>query len=99
MMTWWLVLMSRSRRDSATTGVGEVGERRKLALGDCGRAYGTDCVQEHACVRCPVLIVDASERPRLVEIRDSLLARILEAEREGRLGKIEGLRRCRCRRA
>ncbi|MET9730596.1 site-specific integrase [Streptomyces sp. NPDC006458] len=24
-------------------------ERRKLALGDCGRAYGTDCVHEHAC--------------------------------------------------
>ncbi|MFJ8387823.1 hypothetical protein ACIQ9Q_25590 [Streptomyces sp. NPDC094438] len=44
-----------------------------------------------ACVRCPVLIVHASERPRLVEIRDNLLARILEAEREGWLGEIEGL--------
>ncbi|MER6150795.1 tyrosine-type recombinase/integrase [Streptomyces hirsutus] len=66
-------------------------ERRKLALGDCGRAYGTDCAHEHACVRCPVLIVHATERPRLVEIRDNLLARILEAEREGWLGEIEGL--------
>ncbi|WP_326790566.1 integrase [Streptomyces sp. NBC_00151] len=66
-------------------------ERRKLALGDCGRAYGTDCAHEHACVRCPVLIVHASERPRLVEIRDNLLARILEAEREGWLVEIEGL--------
>ncbi|WP_432084619.1 tyrosine-type recombinase/integrase [Streptomyces sp. WAC 04229] len=66
-------------------------ERRKLALGDCGRAYGTDCAHEHACVRCPVLIVHATERPRLVEIRDNLLTRILEAEREGWLGEIEGL--------
>lgn len=66
-------------------------ERRKLALGDCGRAYGTDCAHEHACVRCPVLIVHPSERPRLVEIRDNLLARILEAEREGWLGEVEGL--------
>ncbi|MGH3409093.1 MAG: hypothetical protein ACRDRJ_42330 [Streptosporangiaceae bacterium] len=23
-------------------------ERRKLALGDCGRAYGTSCIHEHA---------------------------------------------------
>ncbi|MGW7286474.1 tyrosine-type recombinase/integrase [Streptomyces sp. NPDC054847] len=66
-------------------------ERRKLALGDCGRAYGTDCAHEHACVRCPALIVHATERPRLVEIRDNLHTRILEAEREGWLGEIEGL--------
>ncbi|MFJ8603146.1 hypothetical protein ACIREM_31440 [Streptomyces shenzhenensis] len=39
-----------------------------------------------------VLIVHASERSRLVEIRDNLLARILEAEREGWLGEIGGLR-------
>ncbi|WP_053763309.1 hypothetical protein [Streptomyces sp. AS58] len=66
-------------------------ERRKVALGDCGRAYGTDCAHEHACVRCSVLIVHATERPRLVEIRNNLLSRILEAEREGWLGEIEGL--------
>ncbi|GGW17777.1 tyrosine-type recombinase/integrase [Streptomyces rubiginosohelvolus] len=66
-------------------------ERRKLALGDCGRAYGTDCVHEHACVRCPVLIVSPIERPRLIEIRDNLADRIAEAEREGWLGEVEGL--------
>ncbi|MCX4537925.1 site-specific integrase [Streptomyces sp. NBC_01669] len=66
-------------------------ERRKLALGDCGRAYGTDCVHEHACVRCPLLIVSPSGRPRLVEIRDNLADRIAEAEREGWLGEVEGL--------
>ncbi|MFI8985067.1 tyrosine-type recombinase/integrase [Streptomyces antimycoticus] len=66
-------------------------ERRKLALGECGRAYGTDCAHEHACVRCPVLIVGSNERPRLEEIRDNLRGRIAEAEREGWLGEVEGL--------
>ncbi|MET8029017.1 site-specific integrase [Streptomyces avermitilis] len=66
-------------------------ERRKLALGQCGRAFGTDCQHEHACVRCPVLIVSPEERPRLEEIRDNLSDRIAEAEREGWLGEIEGL--------
>ncbi|MGW0775205.1 tyrosine-type recombinase/integrase [Streptomyces sp. NPDC002835] len=66
-------------------------ERRKLALGECGRAYGTDCAHEHACVRCPVLIVDFTDRPRLVEIRDNLADRIEEAKREGWLGEVEGL--------
>lgn len=65
--------------------------RRKLALGDCGRAYGTDCIHEHACVRCPVLIVDFSELPRLFEIRDNLTDRIAEAEREGWLADVEQL--------
>ncbi|WP_245769612.1 tyrosine-type recombinase/integrase [Streptomyces indicus] len=66
-------------------------ERRKVALGQCGRAFGTDCQHEHACVRCPVLIVSPEERSRLEEIRDNLTARIAEAEREGWLGEIEGL--------
>ena len=34
---------------------------------------------------------DPDQRPRLVEIRDNLAARIAEAEREGWLGEIEGL--------
>ncbi|MQS16820.1 site-specific integrase [Streptomyces kaniharaensis] len=67
-------------------------ERRKLALGECGRAYGTDCIHEHACVRCPVLIVSHSERSRLEEIEINLSDRISEAEREGWLGEVEGLR-------
>ncbi|MCP2353121.1 hypothetical protein HD597_000141 [Nonomuraea thailandensis] len=67
-------------------------ERRKVALGDCGRAYGTSCQHEHSCVRCPVLRLDPVQRPRLEEIRDNLNARIAEAEREGWLGEAEGLR-------
>jgi hypothetical protein len=67
-------------------------ERRKLALGDCGRAYGTSCIHEHSCIRCPMLRVDPAQRHRLKEIRDSLTARIAEAEREGWTGEAEGLK-------
>ena len=34
---------------------------------------------------------DPEQRPRLVEIRDNLHARIAEAEREAWLGEVEGL--------
>ncbi|MFB6987656.1 MULTISPECIES: hypothetical protein [unclassified Streptomyces] len=34
---------------------------------------------------------DPAQHDRLVEIRDNLLARIVEAEREGWLGEVEGL--------
>jgi integrase len=67
-------------------------ERRKVALGDCGRAYGASCVHEHSCVRCPLLRVDPAQRRRLEGIRDNLTARIGEAEREGWAGEAEGLK-------
>ncbi|MFF5234683.1 hypothetical protein [Dactylosporangium sp. NPDC000521] len=67
-------------------------QRRRLALGDCGRAYGTSCIHEHSCVRCPLLRVDPDQRQRLTEIRDNLITRISEAEHEGWLGEAEGLR-------
>ncbi|GHD52553.1 hypothetical protein GCM10010335_65250 [Streptomyces galbus] len=67
-------------------------ERRKLSVGTCARAYGTACIHEHACVRCALLRPDPAQRGRLVEIRDNLLDRITEAEREGWLGEIDGLR-------
>jgi hypothetical protein len=35
---------------------------------------------------------DPAQRDRLVEIRDNLAARIAEAEHEGWLGEVEGLR-------
>jgi integrase len=67
-------------------------ERRKVSIGTCARAFSTPCIHEHACVRCAMLWPDPSQRPRLVEIRDNLKARIAEAEREGWLGEVEGLR-------
>jgi integrase len=66
-------------------------ERRKVALGDCGRAYGTSCVHEMACERCSLLRIDPAQRPRLIIIRDSLSARLAEAREQGWLGELEGL--------
>jgi hypothetical protein len=34
---------------------------------------------------------DPAQQPRIAQIRDNLIARIAEAEREGWLGEIEGL--------
>jgi integrase len=67
-------------------------ERRKVSTGTCGRAFGTACIHEHACVRCPMLWPDPAQHGRLAEIRDNLTARIAEAEREGWLGEAEGLK-------
>ena len=66
-------------------------ERRTVSIGTCARALSTPCIHEHACFRCPVLWPDPAQRPRLVEIRHNLKARIAEAEREGWLGEVEGL--------
>jgi hypothetical protein len=66
-------------------------KRRKVATGTCGRAFGTPCIHEHSCLRCSMHWPDPAQRPRIVEIRDNLLARIAEAEREGWLGEVEGL--------
>ena len=67
-------------------------ERRKVATGICGRAFGTPCIHEHSCLRCSMHWPEPAQRPRIAEIRDNLLARIAEAEREGWLGEIEGLK-------
>ncbi|MFC0439653.1 site-specific integrase [Kutzneria buriramensis] len=66
-------------------------EKRKVSIGTCGRAFSTPCIHEHACVRCSMLWPDPVQRDRLVEIRDNLVARIIEAKREGWLGEVEGL--------
>ncbi|MFB7853543.1 hypothetical protein ACFC34_42070 [Streptomyces sp. NPDC056053] len=63
-----------------------------MSIGTCGRAFSTPCVHEHACVRCALLRPDPAQRARIEEIRDNLVARIAEAEREGWLGEIEGLK-------
>ncbi len=67
-------------------------ERRKVATGTCGRAFGTPCIHEHSCLRCSMHWPSPEQRHRIAEIRDNLTARIAEAEREGWLGEIEGLK-------
>lgn len=66
-------------------------EKRKVSLGTCGRAVDAPCIHEHACVRCSLLRPDPSQLPRLTEIRNNLLDRIDEAEREGWRGEVQGL--------
>ena len=67
-------------------------EKRKVSAGTCARAFGTPCIHEHACVRCSLLRPDPAQRHRLEEIRRNLHDRIAEAEREGWLGEVEGLK-------
>ncbi len=67
-------------------------ELRKVATGTCGRAFGTPCMHEHSCLRCSMHWPDPAQRPRIAEIRDNLIARIAEAEREGWAGEAEGLK-------
>ena len=67
-------------------------QRRKVAIGDCGRSYHTACILEHSCLRCPLLRPDPAARARLEAIRDNLLARIAEAESRHWYGEAEGLK-------
>jgi hypothetical protein len=67
-------------------------QRRKVAIGDCGRSYDTACIHEHSCLRCPLLRPDPAARARLEEIRDNLIARITEAESHHWYGEAEGLK-------
>jgi hypothetical protein len=67
-------------------------ERRKVALGECGRAFSTPCIHEHSCLRCPLLRPSPAQRGRIEEIRRNLLDRIAEAEQQGWLGEVEGLK-------
>lgn len=65
--------------------------KRKVELGICGRAYGTPCAHEHACIRCAMLQPDPAQRPRLIEIINNLHERKKEAAEKRWLGEIEGL--------
>lgn len=49
-------------------------------------------MHQHNGIRCPLLRADPAKRPRLIEIRDNLFARVAEAEREGWGGEAEGLK-------
>jgi integrase len=64
---------------------------RKVALGTCGRPYGSACQHEHACLRCAMLRVSPQQRPRLTEIIQNLRERITEARMNGWLGEVQGL--------
>lgn len=65
--------------------------KRKIAIGDCMRAYGTDCVHEYACEQCKLARPDPDARPRLQRTRDGLIEQLDEARQRGWLGEIERL--------
>ena len=66
-------------------------ELRKVALGICGRDYGTPCAHENACVRCPLLRVDPAQMPRLEAIHANLGDRLQEAKEQGWLGEVAAI--------
>jgi hypothetical protein len=65
--------------------------KRKIAIGDCMRAYGTNCVHEHACEQCKLARPDPDAQPRLQRTRDGLVEQLKEAGQHGWLGEIERL--------
>ncbi len=65
--------------------------KRKVSLGNCARAYGTNCHHEHACLRCALLHPDPRQEQRLSEIAKNLRDRIVEAKENGWGGEAEGL--------
>jgi hypothetical protein len=75
--------------------LGEVFElhfaKRKIAIGDCMRAYGTNCAHEYACEQRRLARPDPDARPRLQRTRDGLVEQLDEARRRGWLGEIERL--------
>jgi integrase len=65
--------------------------RRRLALGDCYRPYGTDCAHEHACIRCPMMRMDPNELPRLRQIEADTHRLLAEARTKGWDGEVSAL--------
>ncbi len=65
--------------------------QRKIAIGDCMRAYGTSCVHEYACEQCKLARPDAGAKPRLQRTHAGLLEQVEEARERGWRGEIERL--------
>jgi integrase len=64
---------------------------RKVALGTCHRPYGTPCQHEHACVRCPMLRLEPTQVPRLLQIERNTRERLIEARKMRWLGEVAAL--------
>ncbi|MEV4239748.1 site-specific integrase [Nocardia sp. NPDC050408] len=62
-----------------------------VELGDCFRPYGTPCIHEHACVRCPFLRLDPTQRPRLEQMQHNARACLDEARHRQWLGEVSAL--------
>ena len=65
--------------------------QRRIELGTCVRPYGTPCVHEHACLRCPFQQIEPDQLPRLVEIQSDITIRIEAARDNEWLGDVAQL--------
>ncbi|MBF6149566.1 tyrosine-type recombinase/integrase [Nocardia nova] len=64
---------------------------RRVELGDCFRPYGTPCIHEHACVRCPFLRLDPAQVPRLDDIAANARDRLDHTRDKQWLGEVDAL--------
>ncbi|GGR16658.1 site-specific integrase [Agromyces mediolanus] len=67
-------------------------QQRQTEFGLCGRAYGSSCVHDGACLRCALLRPDPKQEGRLLERIANTEARIQEAETQGWLTDLEFLK-------
>ncbi|MFI6998304.1 tyrosine-type recombinase/integrase [Nocardia sp. NPDC050175] len=65
--------------------------KRRIELGSCVRPYGTPCIHEHACLRCPFQQIEPTQLPRLDEIQADITKRIDTARTQQWLGDIDQL--------
>lgn len=65
--------------------------KRQIAIGQCVRAFGTDCVHEYACEQCNLARPSEEARPRLLRTHESLLEQLQEAKDRRWRGEIERL--------
>ena len=67
-------------------------ERRKVSVGTCGRAFGTACIHEHACVRCALLWPTRRSEAGSSTSATTSSPGFSEAKHEEWFGEVEGLK-------
>ena len=70
---------------------GEHFGKRRIELGTCVCPYGSPCIHEHACLRCPFQHIDPEQLPRLDQIETDIQARIDNARTNSWLGDLDQL--------
>lgn len=60
-------------------------------MGTCNRPYGTPCVHEHACLRCPFQQIEPTELPNLDKIKANIDQRLEAAHEKQWLGDVAQL--------
>jgi hypothetical protein len=65
--------------------------KRRIEMGTCVRPYGTPCIHEHACLRCPFQKIDAGQLPQLHRIETDIRTRIDAAREKAWLGDLDQL--------